>query len=157
MLTSLEATLGPDHDRVAHILAHLARAHILQGNFAIAGQQLDRAVEILDRTQGPSFPELSRPLIAQGLLALARGRPAEALAPLERTLALVGDGWEPPAEYTELRLALAEALWSAGGDRVRARALVGEVVERLRDEAASPGRAGWIADAERWLAGHPEA
>ena len=150
-----EATLGPDHDRVAHILAHLARAQTMQGDFAAAEQHLARAVELLERTQGASFPELSRPLIAQGLLALARERPGEAIAPLERTLALVRESWEPPAEYTELRLALAEALWASGGDRARARALVDEVTGRLAEVAGSAGHDRWLADAERWLAAHP--
>ena len=155
LLVVIERTLGPDHDRVAHILSHLGRAHVLQGNVDIAGPLLARGVDILERTQGQAFPELTRLLIGQGLLALARDRPQDALVPLERAHAIAIKAWEPPFEHAELRLALADALWSSHGDRARARVLVREVQLRMAEVPPTPARAARVDEVTRWFAAHP--
>ncbi len=156
-LAICERSFGADNERCADVMTHLARAHVRAGHLDVAAPLVDRAVVILEGTQGPTFPELTRPLVAQGLIALARDRPVDALPPLERALVLARNAWELPLEHAELRLALADALWRADRDRLRARQLALEVQSRLRGEQDSVGQRGALARADAWLTAHPSA
>jgi tetratricopeptide (TPR) repeat protein len=152
-----ERTHGPDNERCAYVLSQLASAQILAGRLDLAAPLADRSVAILETTQGTTFPELTRPLVAHGMIALARDLPVDALAPLERALVLARNGWEPPLEHAELRIALADALWRADRDRLRARQLALEVQLRLRGEPDSVGQREALARADAWLTAHPAA
>jgi hypothetical protein len=57
---------------------------------------------------------------------LKTGRAREALEPLERALVIKRENGSPPAQVANTAASLGEALIKAGGDRKRARALLGE-------------------------------
>ncbi len=156
-LEILERALGDEHDSLADALSNLARAYVLEGMFAEGEQRYARAVRILEKKQGVEFVELAKPLTGQGLLELARGRPAAALAPLERALTLRGDQAREVAEVAELRLALAQALWDSGTDRARARGLAVRARDALSVAPATEPLTGRLRELDEWLAAHPAA
>jgi hypothetical protein len=84
------------------------------------------------------------------LLDLAR--PRDAVAPLERALALREKNNGDPNELAESRFALARALWDANEDRARARSLAGAAEDAYR--AAGGPSAEALADVRAWLAKH---
>jgi serine/threonine protein kinase/tetratricopeptide (TPR) repeat protein len=151
-LQILERTLGPEHPSLADALSNLARALALQGLLPEAAEHYRRAVALLERAHGRDFAGLAKPLTGQGLLALAKARPADAVPPLERALGI--GGAQGPAELAELRLALARALWDSRNDRPRARALVELARTELHTAPESPARARLAADLAAWLADH---
>ena len=154
-LEILEKALGSEHDSLADALSNLARSYVLEGMFAEGEQHYARAVRILERAQGAEFVELAKPLTGQGLLELARGRPAAALAPLERALALRGDQGRDAADLAELRLALAQALWDSETDRARARGLAVKARDALALAPTTPPLARRLQELDTWLVEHP--
>lgn len=92
---------------------------------------MTRALSIDEEALGREHPKLARPLIGLGRVALARGLPHDAIAPLERALRLLEGA--SAADRAEVRATLARALWAApsdrGGDRRRADALIREAIE----------------------------
>ena len=91
------------------------------------------------------------------LLGIARtlvgaGRPSEAIAPAERSLAIREAAGVKPLVKAEVQLTLARALVGSGGDAVRARTLATEA----RDAFAGGGKnfAKESAEVNEWLAAH---
>ena len=82
---------------------------------------------------------------------LGLGRPAEATAPLERSLALKARAGRKAVTTNEGKLLLAKALWLSGRDRARARMLADEVERATR--IAPDGRVH--QEAVAWIAAHP--
>ena len=154
-LAYVERTAHCDGVSCAYALATLARAHVEAGHLDLAEPLNERSIGIYERTQGPTFPALVRPLVVQGLLALARDRPADAVAPLTRALDLALETWEPPLEHAELRLALADALWRADRDRPRARELASQAQIRLHESDITDGQTAMLTRVDAWLAAHP--
>ncbi len=150
-LQILEKALGREHDGLADVLCNLARALVLQGELAPAAVHYARAITLLERTHDPGFTGLAKPLTGQGLLGLAAGRPADAVAPLERALAL---GVADPGKLAELRLALARALWDAKVDRPRAHALVLQARTDLARARPGPLHTRLADELTRWLGEH---
>jgi tetratricopeptide (TPR) repeat protein/tRNA A-37 threonylcarbamoyl transferase component Bud32 len=153
-LEILSAALGPEHDGLADVHCNLARALALQGQLDAAAEHFTRALTSSERAHGPDAAQLVKPLTGQGLLALLRGRPAEAIPAFERALAL-GGGLQNPVELAELRLGLARALWDTRQDRPRARLLAEQARAGLQEAGPSPASADISATLERWLAEHP--
>jgi serine/threonine-protein kinase len=141
-----EKALGPDHPDVAGALSSLGRTRVRLNSLDAALPLLERAREIREKHQGSAHPDVAEPLLGLAELYLAQREPTKAVPVLERALTL------DDAEYaSQVKLALAEALWQIGTARPRARALAEEArtaYERLHHR---PG----LDQASRWLAEHP--
>jgi tetratricopeptide (TPR) repeat protein len=114
------------------------------------------AAEVIQRAVGDGTRPLAWALTGIGEDLLALGRAPEAIAPLERALAVREGAPVVPAELGASRFALARALWEGGGDRARAVSLAVGARSALAPLAARHG--GWIQrsldEVDRWLAAH---
>jgi tetratricopeptide (TPR) repeat protein len=118
--------------------------------------ELDGADEAFVRTQqvreaalGLEHPLVAVPLTRRGQLLTERGRAREAVPLLERALAIRTESDEPIPLRIQSAFALAQALWAAGRDRARARALAEQALadaERTEDEDAG--------EITAWLTSH---
>lgn len=99
---------------------------------------------------GPEHIYVSLPLQGLGLLLVDRGRPAEALPPLERALEVRERQPVPRGWLEDTRFTLARALWDSGRDRARAL----ELARQARAGFAALGEAERThrAEVEAWLA-----
>ncbi len=145
-----EKALGPSHPDVAYALAVLGRVRTRQGRLDDARALLERGRAVREKQAFHEDAVLSDVLQAAAELELARAQPARAVSLVERALAVHG----VPAranETADMQLLLAEALWRAGQDRPRARALAEEARAAYERLGHKPG----LETATRWLAGHP--
>jgi hypothetical protein len=126
-----------------------------KGDFA-AALEADRTSLALRRKAGrPEEADDANPLSGMGKDLLMLGRPAEAIAPLERAEALRAT-LEAQPPVAETRFMLARALWEGGGDKRRARALAEQARQDVLPEATRFGgslRTGLDA-IDEWLATH---
>ena len=76
----------------------------------------------------------------------------QAVALLERALAICDAGRIEPSIHAQIRFFLAQALWESRKDRKRARALATRAREVLAK--AGKGSAHELAEVEDWLAKH---
>lgn len=108
----------------------------------------DRYLATQDKLGAANDPEYASALAdsASPLLKLRRTR--EALARLERAVALLPVAKGNLQRGAKARFALADALWASGGDRARARSLALEASATARREKD----AGKI---DAWLLAHP--
>ena len=111
-----------------------------------------RRTQVLREQAGRTDQEvaLSYTLANVGLALLGMRRPAEAVPPLERALAMQTRAGLKMSSTAEAMLALARALWQSGGDRARARKLASDAAEATR--SAPAGRIH--REAVAWLADH---
>ncbi len=86
------------------------------------------AVELL-LPELPGAPETAYALMVQGEILVEIGRAADAIAPLERAIAICRDGGFLPLETGVARFVLARALLEATGDRTRALALAQDAAQ----------------------------
>ena len=119
---------------------------------AVAYQQ--RALSVLESALGPNHIDLNHPLKGLGSALVKRGDAAEALEPLERSLALATEHPGDPYNLALTRFYLAEAIGAAHGDMKRAR----ELATNARATFASLGDMyrGDFEDADAWLRAHAE-
>jgi tetratricopeptide (TPR) repeat protein len=96
------------------------------GAFQDALEHHQRSLALREKSYGPRHATLRLSLVELGRTHLALGRPAEALALLERARALPSSEPKPMADGAFL---LAQALVSTGGDSSRAQALATEARE----------------------------
>jgi serine/threonine-protein kinase len=134
-LAAADPAIGATRVDIARVLIELRRLDDARAELAAAEAQWDGPVAADD-------PRRARLLAARGLLELAADRPAAAVAPLERALAL--------APAAELRFALARALIAT--DRARALELARAAAAELADAPA--GRAGERTAVATWLRRH---
>jgi tetratricopeptide (TPR) repeat protein len=146
------ARLGPQHPLIAVTFANLGRMALELRNGAEALADYQRALTIYEATLKPDHLTLAFPLTGIGRAFLLLGQPTRAVPPLERALKLRESGQVPPEKLAETCLALAHALWDAGGDRKRARALALQARDAF--SSAGPVSARDRADAVGWLAKH---
>ncbi len=104
-------------------------------------------------------PYLAYPLTGIGVAHWKEHRPAEAIAPLERALAIREAGELDVGAVAETRFALARALWDAGRDRARARRLAATARADYQRLHAQNGKEGRKEDKKSnevgdWLAAH---
>jgi len=136
-------------------LFSLARAlrQLHQPTEALADDR--EAVAIYDR-RTPPLGWIGEALTGEGDDLLDLGRPHDAIAPLERALALRQTPDADPEDRAKTSLELARALWDGGGDRTRARTLAEAARTTFAPVAAKYGafHADALADADRWLAAH---
>ena len=144
-LAIYEKALGADHPRVSVALSNL-------GEVALARKQFDDALRVCTRARaidearlGTNHPDLAYDLACLGEARLGLGDARGALPLLERAVEL--DRPAAPDDRARAEFALARALWDAGGDRQRARALAAGAAPAIRPPSQRPV-------VERWLAAH---
>jgi tetratricopeptide (TPR) repeat protein/predicted Ser/Thr protein kinase len=140
---------GPRHFEIG-------RVRVLRGEVLMRQARWKDAAALFERTLPlvADSPVAGETLIgAQVNLAKAYvelGRPAKAIPILDRLAA--GIDRLPPHGRVALEFTLAQALWSSGRDRKRARTLAAHALAAYREiEGAPPDQ---IAEIERWLARH---
>lgn len=165
LLANILVEMG-HHEEALLLHEKLLREHVVGGNQAeqprarqnlawllCQTQQCERAQEHIDaaRAQLPAGDELHVLLdVVQGMVRLARGDAAEAVAVLE-AVALRVDGVsaeEHPLLRPELAATLARALALQGSDLARARGLA----EQAREGYRALGREREAAEVETWMA-----
>lgn len=163
----LEKVFPLNHERVL----------MVRGNLALNLRRAQRYDEAISEYNGMlaslESPGVSQSWLLDTLMQLAdtyteRGAPAEAVAPLERALVLATEesldverrdanralvraatGEDPGSRRARIELALAEALWTSGADRPRARQLAESGAAALR--GAGPDAAEQLRTVEAWL------
>ena len=131
----------------------LAEITAAEEDYATALPLARRSVAILEAAHGADHAGLAPSLTLVGHILVESGKPAAAIAPLERALKLWLAGGGEATVTGQIQLTLAAALWDGGGDRKRARTLG----ETARDTLRATGDAGaeQLARVEAWLAAHP--
>jgi tetratricopeptide (TPR) repeat protein len=139
---------GPHHLETARDLGLLSGLALRQGQPDAAVDFARRSVEAYAASQ-EDHPDVATPLMALGEAWLALGRARQALAPLERALALRLAHPGPAEQLAATRFALARALPSR--EAPRARALAGEALDFY---AAEPDTfPGEVSRVRGWLKG----
>jgi tetratricopeptide (TPR) repeat protein/predicted Ser/Thr protein kinase len=147
-----EGALGGEHPGVAFALENLGGALRRGGEHAAAADHFARALALSERVWGAAHPYVADPpLIGLALSYADGGRPAEALAPAERALAILERHGADPAGLAEARFAVARALAAVGHDRPRALALARLAHDALRSSTGAFGLVG-PDDVRAWLA-----
>jgi tetratricopeptide (TPR) repeat protein len=134
--------------------AELASAYRAAGQLEQALRVDRQSIEDAQAQDGSEGWRASFGLVGEGRDLLDLGRPAEAIAPLERARALRAHD-QPPDQ--EVPFPLARALWGGGGDRARAHALAEEAGRALHPHATRYGSfyAQELQEIDRWLKEHP--
>jgi tetratricopeptide (TPR) repeat protein len=151
-LEVLERALGPRHPDVALHLFNRGEIHLALGQPQQALDDYHRALEIWKDALTPEHLYVSFALTGIGLAHLRQaGDVGEAVAPLERALAIRNAASASPGLRAETSFALARALWLTGRDHVRAVDLAEEArgllpADRVDERAEIAGTlAGWRA------------
>ncbi|MGZ3426110.1 MAG: tetratricopeptide repeat protein [Polyangia bacterium] len=150
----MEKALGADHPRVAIALSNLGATLRARAKPAEALAAFQRALAINERRFGADYADSLDALLGIGESLVALGRPREALAPIERARRLAESGEQNQWGLAEARFALAEALWSSGGDRARARRLAVDARAGMAAESNSLAKR-LLIEIDAWLARHP--
>jgi len=147
-----ERAFGPTHPSLATSHSVIATVYRKLGDYDQALEHFRRALELLEKALGPENPRLVATLSGIGKLELDRKRPADAVGPLERALALQQKAGGIAADVAIVKLALARALWDSGNDRRRAL----ELARAARGDgpAADARQEAVQASAEEWLSAH---
>jgi hypothetical protein len=145
-----EKAIKGDHPALATALAEDGDAHLGQRQAALAQRDYERALGMFERTLGRDNSDEIPSLVGLGRALLAQGNAAAALPHLERAEALITKFPGGPCLVADVELELARAMWQAGGDRERARALGTTARDRYHG-AGERGARGFLR-AERWLA-----
>ncbi|HEY8211504.1 MAG TPA: serine/threonine-protein kinase [Myxococcaceae bacterium] len=145
-----KAALGDEHPQVADALDQLALALIEDGLYAEALVESQRSLAIRERVLGPDHVDVSYSLENLGAALIGVRQPAKAIPALERAIAIRTRGGGGAEDLTEARFSLARALWDAGLDRGRARALATQAHEGY----VHAGQAGEADKVSRWIAEH---
>ena len=149
-LAVYERVLPPDHTDIGYARLDLALADLALDRLDEAEAGFVQAKAMLEPKLGPDDPKVIHAAFGLGRLLHERGRPHDAIAPLEQAMA----GWEsqPPHDRAHLRFTLAQALWDGNGDRERALELAARAVQ----EFSEPGPQGERERAlvQQWIAEH---
>jgi tetratricopeptide (TPR) repeat protein len=151
-VSAVEAGAGPDHPRVGVLLSNYAEILNQLGRFAEAREMARRSLAIFERETSLDGAVLSYPLTALGLGYLGEGLVEEALAPLERSVAIRDRKEKHPANLGEVHFALARALKQVGREAPRARALALAARAEYASDASSESSQRWLAQIDAWLA-----
>ncbi len=140
----------PGHGLTALCRGSLGETLRVLGRHEEALAEIRASLRGVEAFFGPEHVYASLPLQALGALLVDSGRPAEALPPLERALAIRERQPVPRGWLDESRFALARALWESGGDRARALRLARQAAAGF----AALGEAEKTnhAEVEAWLA-----
>ncbi len=141
-----------EHYDAAIDLANLGVLFFNQERWQESVTHCRRAIDLYQRFGRAADSRLSFPLRVLALSLLELDRPRDAVAPLERALALHHTAPFDKAEIPKTKLALARALWDSDGDRERARALALEAKAELTESKRE--RTVEYRETEEWLARH---
>jgi tetratricopeptide (TPR) repeat protein len=120
-LAVFERSGGGSHPTAGAARINLAETWERDGAFEKAHAEFQRAEAIFRATLGPDHPYLAFAIAGRGRIALAQGRPEEALSLLEDALARDGAG--DPELRASTQLAIARTLTTLRRDPARAREL----------------------------------
>jgi hypothetical protein len=109
-----EATYGVNDARVGGALVNLGIAAVRAHRYGDAEHFLLRASAIYEARLGPDHPELGNALATRAHLALLRGRPAEAVAHIQRVIAILESRSPQHPELAQHLQLLAMALLDLG-------------------------------------------
>ncbi|WNG35615.1 tetratricopeptide repeat protein [Archangium violaceum] len=147
-----EKEVGKDSIESAIVLEGLADWYREGGQHRQALEHYKRALAVYEKRFPAHHPDVFGPLVGIGECQLALSAPAQAIAPLERALTLVGAPRLPAERVADLRFLLGRALWEGGAEDVRARArtLASQAYKELLAEHKEP-KASRVA---AWLEAH---
>jgi eukaryotic-like serine/threonine-protein kinase len=138
-----EKAYGADDPAVARTAANLAYLLLDTKDYRAALAMFARTGTILEKRFGEDHPARADDLAGTGLALIGLGKPADAIAPLERaaTLAAKGD----PVNAASIRASLGRALYESRNDKARG-------VKLARDARVILVEAGEsVADIDEWL------
>jgi tetratricopeptide (TPR) repeat protein len=143
-LAILERALGPKHREAGEVYVRAGLSLLRLRRLEEATASIQKGLAVLSDILPPTHPLLALPLRAQAELALAGGRPRDALPLLQRALAVAEK--EGPATRAEIRCVLVRALSAAGrrDEAAAAAAVVSAEIDAAGD-AAAPTRAALAA------------
>ncbi len=136
-LQILSRAWGDDHPDLSYVIGGLADLAAASERFDEATKHYRRAQALLEPSLGASHPRMVYPLLGEARVALQRGTPEAALAPLERALTITESGGVDPLTSAEVSYRLALALREDDGAVNRVRDLHAEAkstCERLKSE-----------------------
>jgi tetratricopeptide (TPR) repeat protein len=148
-LAIVEKAAGTAHPDYAETLANLGIAELGSGHRAEALADVERAIAISEKALGPGHPQLAPLLTDLGRVRLANGK--DAVAPLERSLALREKTHASDYDTADTQFWLARALWTAG-QKDRSRQQAGAAREVFA-HAGTRGKKS-LAEADSWLLSH---
>jgi eukaryotic-like serine/threonine-protein kinase len=144
-----ERALGDRHPKVGESLNNLAILAHERQRYKEARELYLRALAIFDGTIGPDTRRTLVTRLFYGRLLFESGAASEAADVLDSALTASSSSTDAEVVH-ELEMALARALWDAGRDRKRARALAAGVHGRLSEA----GEAEAAAEVAAWLRAH---
>lgn len=156
--TRNEAIHGPDHVHTLGFLNNLAATYMFSGNLEDARSSFETIVQRTERALGPDHPQMVPCLLGLAHVELELGEPAAAVPRLERALQISIDRQERPERVGAVRFNLAQALWEAARDRVRALAMGRAAAQSFvaaRDEGWDIGDR--LEEVQAWLAEREES
>jgi serine/threonine protein kinase/tetratricopeptide (TPR) repeat protein len=146
----LENGLGAGHPDLATQLNNRGEILNALGRSRDARASFEKARIVWERELGLDNRNLAYALTGIGLSYLSDGDAANAVVPLERAFKIREAQETDPSRRAETRFALARALWEAGRDRTRARALAVEA----RESYAKAEIKAKLAEVDGWLKVH---
>ncbi|MCY1080157.1 serine/threonine-protein kinase [Archangium lansingense] len=149
-LALAEKELGKDSSESGSALEGLAGLSREAGQHRQALEQYQRVLAAYETEVPPGHPDLFEPLAGIGRCQLALNAPAQAVAPLERAVVLVGSPRIAPETAADVRFLLARALWDSGTGRERAR----ELATRAQEVLLQAHKASEAAQVTAWLESH---
>ncbi len=154
---AVDATLrasGPDSVNTSYAYSSTGDALSCLHRYDEAVGAFESSVAIHERTNNEREPCYVHSLLGIGQARLLAGRAAEAVAPLEKALAVSsaaeGGLSLQEADASAVRLALAKALWQSGKRTAR----VAELARAAADVDDRAGRETAAREAREWLAEH---
>jgi tetratricopeptide (TPR) repeat protein len=145
---------GPDSGGLSYALTNMGDTLIKMHRYDEATSDFRQAFDIEERTGGLRDPIALHTLVGLGRTAVVRGRPRDALEPLERALALAAESEAASAtaleSMAEARFLLAKALW-ANGDRSKRS---GELAKAAAEMYERADKADDAREARSWLSAH---
>jgi eukaryotic-like serine/threonine-protein kinase len=130
-LAIAQKVFGPAHIETAGSRAYLGTCLRQLDRSTEALVEFRAALAITEKELGPDALDLTFYLSGIGNTLLDLDKPAEAIAPLERAVQLRGDDGDQLTS-AEIKFALARALWDSKRDRPRARKLLDEAREPMK-------------------------
>ena len=146
-LAHLERTIGPEHPAIAGTLTFSGDVARALGDLGAARAAYARALAVREKALGEKHPELALCLLGLAEVDLLEGRPAEALAQIDRALAGIGEAPFDPGDLGQLHFARAKALRATGAAEA-SRAAAAAAGAALREAGAAGAKT--LAELTRW-------
>ena len=149
-LQILAKSTGNEHVCSAISIAVRADLMLALGRRDEADTLYRRALQLFDLHAPPTALEIAYPLAGLARLTIDGGRPATAIAPLERAL-LISAGSPDRFFHADVQFQLARALYNSGRDRTRAQNLSAAALDTY---AALPNFGVQAGEIRRWRSLH---